>query len=485
MSYLTKDDEKRFLNLYPNNGMIMPHIFDELLMIKGTKKEVNKKMLEQVIEELNQLDNVPFVLTQIPPTLAIIKGKGLCYDSNILVSRICDIFYTSIFKKNAIHDYKLPKVARLYYNGQMQEYLDRMHQILLDVKEKITMVINQEQYFTIVHLTEEQLQQLRKDRKTLTWVIRNLEKIVDIYSAPLSDDIKSHFSQDKLIMFLGHLSISEIVESLASNEEINYEHVRFIQAVVAYINYRRKNGEMYNPTYKFLEPTGEQHIISAESLLIQHKQFIECIDHYEKEPFEEQDLLHILSDLKRKIRLEEFKKSISIGWEILPEKETEEKVLKEKIRRKNSFKTEAELMEEETKKEQLLEEKTSLFASLPYVTNLKGKNHFEGYEAYVFENGKVILEKFYKKTRNGYVPVINEAIYAMNIQDFEELSKMGKTELREYAKENGLDVKPIYHTKYFSKRVMSFINSTSYNNDVLDYIDQLIEKSKSPLEKRK
>ena len=142
------------------------------------------------------------------------------------------------------------------------------------------------------------------------------------------------------------------------------------------------------------------------------------------------------------------------------------------------------MTQEEKKKEILLEEKTSLFSSLPYIANLKGKNHFEGYEAYVFENGKVILEKFYKKTRGGYAPTMNEAIYAMNIKDFEELSKMGKTEVREYAKANGLDLTPIHHTKYFSKRVMAVVNSKSYNSDVLDYIDQLIEKSKSPLEKR-
>lgn len=484
MSYLTKEDEQRFLNLFPSNGMIMSYISKELVSVKGTRKELEEKTKKQVNEIFDTL-GAPTILKGCNPTISFVKEKGLCYDPNIILSTICSSVYTHIFNKNGVTHYKIPDLGRLYYCGKKEEYINSMRAVLTDIKNQINYYLNHDPYLDIIDQSGEKRNYIVESRKIINWFIRNLESFMDGYEVTLNDDIKSYFSQDKLIIFLGHLSVSEIAETLKLREdvEVNNAYVHCLQAVVSYIIYRRKEDENYNPSYNYTDETGNSYFISADAILIQNKEFANCVSGYPKEPLTEEELLDILSDLKRKIRLEEFRKTISIGWEFLPEKENKANTGR-KIERKNDLKTEEELTQEEKKKERLLEEKTSLFSSLPYIANLKGKDHFEGYEAYVFENGKVILEKFYKKTRDGYVPTMNEAIYAMNIKDFEELSKMGKTEVREYAKANGLDLTPIYHTKYFSKRVMSIVNSKSYNSDVLDYIDQLIEKSKSPLEKR-
>ena len=71
--------------------------------------------------------------------------------------------------------------------------------------------------------------------------------------------------------------------------------------------------------------------------------------------------------------------------------------------------------------------KKELFEGLNKYSTVLGRNTFEGYVAYIFPNGKVILERFFKKKRNGEeVIAYDEAIYVMNIEDFDRLSRLPK-----------------------------------------------------------
>ena len=236
--------------------------------------------------------------------------------------------------------------------------------------------------------------------------------------------------------------------------------------------------QKYNPIYSYYYSEGLKTTVSANNIIkyVQdrfknRKEFQDGIS------IKEEELLNILTDLNKEIKIREFRKDIELSWEFLPEKDESEQIGKRASIFKVS-KTEEEKKKLEDTKEQLLEQKIQLFASLPYITSLKGTNRFEGYIAYLFENGRVILEKFYKKTKHGLEPTYNEAIYVMDITDFKELSKMGKTEIREYSKEKGLNVKVINHTKNFKQRVINETTSTYYNENVLEFIEELVSSAK-------
>lgn len=61
---------------------------------------------------------------------------------------------------------------------------------------------------------------------------------------------------------------------------------------------------------------------------------------------------------------------------------------------------------------------------------VEGKNAFDGYLAFIYPNGKVILERFFKRRKDGSeVIATDQAIYVMNIEEFYNYSRLSKTEI--------------------------------------------------------
>ena len=87
---------------------------------------------------------------------------------------------------------------------------------------------------------------------------------------------------------------------------------------------------------------------------------------------------------------------------------------------------------EKTKEElrKLYFDKKSLFDGTLNYRTVEGKNTFAGYIAFIYPNGKVILEKFFNKRKDGTEIIATEqAIYVMNIEDFYILTNLSKTEI--------------------------------------------------------
>ena len=73
-------------------------------------------------------------------------------------------------------------------------------------------------------------------------------------------------------------------------------------------------------------------------------------------------------------------------------------------------------------------EKKKLYDATNPVFRIMGKNTFNGYIGYVYPNGRVVLDKFYDKQTDSML-ADGHAVYAMNIEEFYELSKLSKSEL--------------------------------------------------------
>ena len=68
------------------------------------------------------------------------------------------------------------------------------------------------------------------------------------------------------------------------------------------------------------------------------------------------------------------------------------------------------------------------FENTGYVYRVYGTSTFDGYVAFIYLNGEVIMEKFFDD-RAHCLPTVNEAIYSVNVREFEALSRMKKTKL--------------------------------------------------------
>ena len=85
---------------------------------------------------------------------------------------------------------------------------------------------------------------------------------------------------------------------------------------------------------------------------------------------------------------------------------------------------------EKTKEElrNLYMEKKELFDQTFNYRTVEGKNTFDGYLAFIYPNGKVILERFFEKRKdNSEVIATDQAIYVMNIDEFYSLTNLSKS----------------------------------------------------------
>ena len=127
--------------------------------------------------------------------------------------------------------------------------------------------------------------------------------------------------------------------------------------------------------------------------------------------------------------MNEYLKDLQVNWELLPpdDKKFEENII-------NHIKESSKNLSNETKEQhekrllELFMEKKKLYDATNPVFRIMGKNTFNGYIGYVYPNGRVVLDKFYDKQTDSML-ADGHAVYAMNIEEFYELSKLSKSEL--------------------------------------------------------
>lgn len=125
----------------------------------------------------------------------------------------------------------------------------------------------------------------------------------------------------------------------------------------------------------------------------------------------------------------EYLKDLEVNWELLP---PDDKTFEEDIIR--HLKESSKNLKDETKEEhekrllELFMKKKNLYDSTNPLFRIMGKNTFNGYIGYVYPNGRVVLDRFYDK-QNDSTLADGNAVYAMNIEEFYELSKLSKSEL--------------------------------------------------------
>ncbi len=153
------------------------------------------------------------------------------------------------------------------------------------------------------------------------------------------------------------------------------------------------------------------------------------------------------------IRVENLRKRISdnsnlVEWILIPEGRDYNRV--KKTEKPKEDKTFIFNYEEIQRLKQIGAKKKTFYEGTPYIAKAVGLRKYRGYIAYIYPNGKVILDREYNE--DNPKSAVDNAAYIIEAKDFEELSREEKPELIRNPKASRK-----YHTDTFEKRITAII----------------------------
>ena len=149
-----------------------------------------------------------------------------------------------------------------------------------------------------------------------------------------------------------------------------------------------------------------------------------------------------LDNLKRRVK----DKSSVVEWVLVPDGGGYKQVKKEKGPKAISM-----TYEETERLKAIGDAKTAFYESTPYTRKAIGLRKYRGYVAYIFPNGKIILDREFN--RDAPSTAKDNAFYVMDAGDFIEHSGDDKTSLR-----SNSNVAHHNHTKNWKRTAMKYIN---------------------------
>lgn len=155
-----------------------------------------------------------------------------------------------------------------------------------------------------------------------------------------------------------------------------------------------------------------------------------------------------------------------VDWVLIPEGRDYSRVRKTPSEPRETLFNEAEIME----LRRLGEQRRTFYEGTPYYAKAVGLQRYKGYIAYIYQNGQVILDKEYNEENPRII--YGNAIYNLKIGDFETLSKLDKTTLK-----NNPKVRKKSHTKNW----MQFVNdivATEATDESKEEVERLVQKLK-------
>ena len=155
----------------------------------------------------------------------------------------------------------------------------------------------------------------------------------------------------------------------------------------------------------------------------------------------------------------------NVNWEIIPDGKEYETV---KIDSKTKVKRTLMNQEEIDRLTLIGNEKNKFYNQTMPLIRVKGLKDYQGYIGYIYENGEVILDKFFESSKP--YTATGDAIYNLRIENFDKLTKLDKKALR-----NNPNVKRIVHSKNWENKVNNIINRVPTEEEIIKK-DEIIKK---------
>lgn len=256
---------------------------------------------------------------------------------------------------------------------------------------------------------------------------------------PLDLRMLEGLDKEKFELYLADKYLSTAIAS--EDDKIKQECVFYVATYIRETktsNVKIKNDEGKEISFKQL--------IRRYKKFLQNNPIIRPIDE-PRENFEGYHIKHVENHVRKYF----FK---DLNWEIVPsgtDDSLDKKVISS-LNRQYNYLTPEQREQIILEKYALYERKKAFFENSGYVYKFYGRNTFDGYVAYIYENGEVLMEKFF----NDYaqcIPSSGEAIYNVKVADFETLSKLTKTTLMKESK-----CKRIIHSGSWEERTQAILD---------------------------
>ncbi len=299
-----------------------------------------------------------------------------------------------------------------------------------------------------------------------------LLKLEDYFDRNLDvSELYKCFDPDRFYLLFGVIIYEHNLESEKRNKKLanNFNYLReyFLKVQEVY-----KEDKRYNPTVLYEWKDGKKERISQREL---ERRYLEM---KQRHPEEKEVILPTVdnSDYYKNIDLIEkiekiYDDDIKVNWEFLPAGEG----IKKSDNRESSVQRDKKVISVNDVNLRIEIMEHSGFIGKP----IKGKSSFSNYYAFIYPNGKVILEKFWEN-ENELIPSVNNATYVMTIDHFMEMSKMAKIDLIEYMKKfPDMGMKRIFHTSIdnWQKNLYKEINGSYRIDDAISFINSLRSES--------
>lgn len=314
-----------------------------------------------------------------------------------------------------------------------------------------------------------------EDRSIANFLSRHLEEVIEVIKQPLYLESLQNINGDRFCLMMATRTIAnfEILnkkEDSPEREESIKLGIRFFERyllLVKYLNSRSK--QEYNTKYIMNgdEFSYREVADGFEEFYDENKEIISSM----VENLDSATLFRkYLKDACQKIRKDDFVKSIQLKFQIFPEGKGERFLsMKNHLGQVKKTRT----SEEDS---QLLDEKLAFYPTTDFSYILEGINTYQGYSGYLYENGIVVLDKFYQVTKKGMIaPSHYESIVIMDIEDFMEMSQYSKLELIDLIRlHNNRSVRRVYHTPGWQERVRKVIERKRENYS-FEAIDEILK----------
>lgn len=394
---------------------------------------------------------------------------------------------------------------------------DIVVRLLKDAKKAINEVITAMDSFGMVKQynkytgieTENNKNNALSRRKIIMWFIKNIDSVLEYLDRDFPIQVLDVVDKDKFLLYLvtavgfekvfnnfftNRSKIDSLKDELESTKVIfALRYANNYMLLIDYINSENMKDSNYLPydvTLKISSPEKEI-LLSSNRVLSDFKPLIEYARNLAKDNVELKERLGLYesyeellqakaSDTWKKIENARLVDSIKVGFEMIKAgskiKLDREASIKRNTATSNSEKVGAKLKRDYD----LLDQKLDYYGKKEPVVELVGICNFVGYFAQFFENGCVVLDKYYRygKDRRGketVYPAREEGIYVMNYREFANLCTYTKPELIEEVKFNNPDIIRKNHSVGWQSRVDKVIEGNGYGGLDLDFLDQLVK----------
>lgn len=317
---------------------------------------------------------------------------------------------------------------------------------------------------------------LEKTKECITNLLVNLKYLIPIFDEAIDlKELESCLDLDKFYLAMAKtlIEVSKIV--IETEDKIHYSF-SFVEKYIKVIENIREESK-YKLEIETLLLDGARIRYSVDDAIKEYNEIKFAHPEFKTYALEEDGIdyrdLSLATEMTAYLEECIESKQLAASWNFIKNGKRDENVSQEVVDRLSEKKKNKKTKLSREEKIQAINDRMNFLDHTKYLYKITGKDNFEGYVGYIYDNGSVIFEKFYKSVDN-YEPADSNATYVMNFNNFVEMSKKNKTEIMKFIKDGGTGVRRLYHTSNWWVRVLKVVLSKEYDVEAMKKIDTLI-----------